>query len=29
LTDLQILLIAIACVVTSTGLLVLVDRVRR
>jgi hypothetical protein len=29
MTDLQILLIAIACVVAATGLLVLVDRVRR
>ena len=29
MTDLQILLIAIACALTSTGLLVLCDRVRR
>jgi hypothetical protein len=29
MTDLQILVIAIACVVASTGLLVLCDRVRR
>ena len=29
MTDLQILLIGIACLVASTGLLVLCDRVRR
>lgn len=29
MTDIQILLIGIACVVAATGLLVLCDRVRR